>query len=1647
MRVKFTACGRSMEGVLEGYDVGKKIFVIAFEHSDASVEIYRAREEHVHRASPQESRSGQAACAATPLKASAAGPHKVNPDGLDRYAFRKRGRHAPADMLARDVIEAWSKNKDSARAMIRAIVERDREWMGVLPMCTDFEFSDPLYDAFFYGRSNKILPCPAWGHLAKNCILACLKFHEMELVRPLMESIDVHADSNHYRKWVIKGSNIRKTYRLFTEVYHAISVAAVSAFLDKHGNEQLEGVTVEEYLRQRSSSPQLELQTGRSSAIIVDEHMRVTGVVYEENDVICYGKFVSFCKQLAVRKPNANEDADDTASGGDDILPDSTVGTARTSGGHSGQVAVDPVGSFDSVSESDVDAGEALSGQQEQKYDFEGDRLTGELRVGMDPSLKYIFDQQVTPYNTKAGCPGLLKRCKDLGMSVPFGSGWRTGRILREKLYQYYRARLAGKGLVAAVAAGNAVTPDVMFATGPPKLDPAPSEANISCRNMHNFLSFEGPPILLLLKQMHVRDRDEDCSSHTALETGTSGCNKDGCHDCGIAKCAKNCPKAVCRCTKSHPMMLLSKAMLINVHLRPHKNYQGTLIKHNLMMQMIRRHKDPRFFNLYMEILRRSAALSEYGDDFSCQAADMRQEKGIDNGKSSITTSHHVGSARDCIVLDSAQQLCRIRRRQKEVETRNTVRNADGELVRDKNGRPIVITRRQKRVSPHRRRKEQRRMQCFSDAASTLMEGIVTADVPTQSHLIGTPACTFRSPDSIWSRATAARHNAAHATLVMATALSNGVPTRKISGLYPVSPTLHHVNSATEDTLRRKIASAERNAQEASVEAELTAQYIRLVRDAKQVFMGVDSKAGDGKSKICPILIGRYSNAFSACHGAAEVGNCIQAYCQGGEFLCECVDACQLLAQQPPRRQTPAGYTASRTVKELARDMLMVLCDTGKRARKKPQLLLLCLDDASEVTILRMLAWQKRGKVLGSQGQRFLAEHVKPVNEDVSLDKFCAEGGAFSYSKLWRNKQKMRQVYSHLAFQLRNDCESEHWIRPCKGDTAVQMIALIGGAGITTVTSTEESGTGTIKVGDRTVTARDLEKVLEKTHTQGQGESMILNAIWRLLLWSHGEQNPHGGKLFTFLIRSNDADCLVSSLAFVVALAKYWPSTHGAIFDGANFLLQMHPKNAETCRALGLLKFQNTSNANNYSSDAIHHVVPDGRKLELVANVQRLAQDIGSDNKLPEFDAEDAQSNEISRCLLYLFIYSLIGNDLKGMLKGFSYQHMAFVICHQKYKEAVESSATNLAPVRVTVDSSRVNFSVDVRGASCLWHTAACLRGRTFKAIVAKHGSDKNFMEIPYIHVRAFARIGCEATQLPDDTSWFCLLSCVRLIVHQLANYPFHLNHPRPDPPATELNGTSYFLHPGGTVGITYSADKRSLEEQFHDDILNTTFPEDFPFTSPRDTLQRARANNGHKNIVQVRADRLLPFTDAPLISLQALCTWLGTNNHLDVEDAKFKTMSSITLHQHLAPDFVLPQTNVANGSGKNLLEATPLQMLDEFISESTPTWPAESQDLLNTPMGSIYVKFEGGDGVRARTFVKHMLEVLLAAVDKGTGSDTEAPSEVDSESDTASDDEITDDSDTSSDDEDDLSDASDEEAIDDEGSEDSSNSSWCLIM
>jgi hypothetical protein len=78
-----------------------------------------------------------------------------------------------------------------------------------------------------------------------------------------------------------------------------------------------------------------------------------------------------------------------------------------------------------------------------------------------------------------------------------------------------------------------------------------------------------------------------------------------------------------------------------------------------------------------------------------------------------------------------------------------------------------------------------------------------------------------------------------------------------------------------------------------------------------------------------------------------------------------------------------------------------------------------------------------------------------------------------------------------------------------------------------------------------------------------------------------------------------------------------------------------------------------------------------------------------------------------------------------------------------------------------------------------LWHIACCVRPRTLKCIIAKNGDQVELMDVPYNHARGFGRMGLESPPAPAPYAWWCVLSCVTLIVRQVAAYPFD-NDPRP---------------------------------------------------------------------------------------------------------------------------------------------------------------------------------------------------------------------------------------------------------------------------
>ena len=388
--------------------------------------------------------------------------------------------------------------------------------------------------------------------------------------------------------------------------------------------------------------------------------------------------------------------------------------------------------------------------------------------------------------------------------------------------------------------------------------------------------------------------------------------------------------------------------------------------------------------------------------------------------------------------------------------------------------------------------------------------------------------------------------------------------------------------------------------------------------------------------------------------------------------------------------------------------------------------------------------------------------------------------------------------------------------------------------------------------------------------------------------------------LFTFVFRSNDVDALLGAVAFCVGLVLVLRSTDAGVSVaalGPRLLLQMHPKSMDTCAAFGLLQHQS--------------LVGSGA-AQLGGSVNaNLVEALEGDSGLPVLN------NFGDRALSAVFIFCTVNNDCKGRLRHLSSGFMLSVLRGVYYKRAV-CGRTGREPAPLSaVGGSAIGgqlvgpaFSVSVRGATVLWHIACCVRPRTLKCIIAKNGDQVELMDVPYNHARGFGRMGLESPPAPVPYAWWCLLSCVTLIVRQVAAYPFD-NDPRPlsASAAEEVYGTSFVMSDNNTgvkpdysvvlAGVPATAGintavQSSCRAPIRRGHHGHVFRGDFPFACPRECIFAASEHNGKEPLQTVATDALLKNQQA-LLSIHDLQQWLSSNSWPPSQ--RLKAVAQATLH------------------------------------------------------------------------------------------------------------------------------------------------------
>ena len=468
----------------------------------------------------------------------------------------------------------------------------------------------------------------------------------------------------------------------------------------------------------------------------------------------------------------------------------------------------------------------------------------------------------------------------------------------------------------------------------------------------------------------------------------------------------------------------------------------------------------------------------------------------------------------------------------------------------------------------------------------------------------------------------------------------------------------------------------------------------------------------------------------------------------------------------------------------------------------------------------------------------------------------------------------------------------------------------------------------------------------------------------------------------------------------------------------------------DTCAAFGLLQHRSLVG----SGAAQLGGSVNGVGLEVLADGAKLVEALESDSGLPVF------THFGDRALSAVFIFCTVNNDCKGRLRHLSYGFMLSVLRGVYDKRAVSRRAGREPAPLSAVGGSAIDgqllgpaFSVSVRGATVLWHIACCVRPRTLKCIIAKHRDQVEIMDVPYNHARGFGRMGLESPPAPAPYAWWCLLSCVILIVRQVAAYPFE-NDPRPlsASAAEEVYGTSFVMSDNNTgvkpdysvvlagvpakAGITTTAFKAAAERRFGAAIMGTSFAADFPFASPRECIFAASKHNGKEPLQTVATDSLLKNEQA-LLSTQDLQQWLHSNRWETSQ--RLKAVAHATLQQH----------HIAGG--RTMTSCTPSDLVSSVMS-SDDTWTTQQEALSMRPMSHVFSVFDGSESLAARGVVVFVLRLLLRSIDggDGAGADDEGDGDEsegdDGEGDGEGDDSNNDESDSDSDDSEQSSENSD---------------------
>ena len=726
-----------------------------------------------------------------------------------------------------------------------------------------------------------------------------------------------------------------------------------------------------------------------------------------------------------------------------------------------------------------------------------------------------------------------------------------------------------------------------------------------------------------------------------------------------------SCKYAHNRCFCDFKWWIAIKVVCQSTFLHRQYNYQISLIYAMLQVIGFSNNSNDKFISLIMHQITQSTAVSAWGNANRAGPVDLEQERDcvlrVKEMYRKVRSDHITTGIR--AILHSHRTI--LQRRQQHLKFK-----ASGEI------RPSVFEEKKAKVTA-----EYVALTKQIACMDTMVEEILSNNVAV---VVGT-GTQFSNGKRLWNLLYTGYRQMLKAMQQVCRAMEAGLCTSLPKD--PVVPP-RTIGKLVASKDKKKVEARKKREQEKKTEqarmVALEVLHAKVLVVPDSLGMLEDTRADAQKASMVieiarRLLVGAENDHVNRAHagkllhtfsGRPEQHNYLYSVAgtgarrNGGGWI-KFVDILQELQLVPNFRVTADNTSVPFSYRELARAMLVQFLRHFKGG--STQGVVICMDTAEYMTVLRGIVQEKRGKKQDSKEQQ------RSMYRDIDPDDLFEEQG--SWTVQMKRKYGMVEFIAHLiAFEMLNVDETSGWnfarlLQQVSGSTHAFLIFIGGAAVVEVVTGATRTTMDTFNddvqiqvfADTNTISAGDVVKLLSNVYKQAEGERMIATATWLLVVWgmSQLKNNKHYSPKILWI--SNDADTLDAHAmptihALLTIQKRYLPNRMRV-----NLLLEVKAKSTQVLKEMGALEAQRRR----YSGEG-GGITPNGRQLLTFIDIQALYFAIESFNELPEYDEPGLRA--LSFCD---GVFLMGGSDYVPALKFLSYKRLLNTMASSQYRSYV----------------------------------------------------------------------------------------------------------------------------------------------------------------------------------------------------------------------------------------------------------------------------------------------------------------------------------------------------------------------------------------